>query len=161
MGLKKGANGVRTTVKLVGLPYGEVWNRAAESVRQALRRVGIEVVLESTDAAGWTDRLRNWEFEMIMTYLTTLSDPALGVSRTFVSDNQRKGVPFGPVFSPAELLSTEQYVARGFLAGVSVSDVEAEWPTGVGQPESLVIFAVTEKRTKEEMDAFVEEVASL
>jgi len=29
---------------------------------------------------------------------------------------QAKGVPFGPVFSPAELLDTEQYVARGFLA---------------------------------------------
>ncbi|MGE0314245.1 MAG: ABC transporter substrate-binding protein [Lautropia sp.] len=94
MGLKKGANGVRTTVKLLGLPYGEVWNRAAESTRQALRKVGIEVVLESTDAAGWVDRLKNWDFEMIMTYLTTLSDPALGVSRTFLSDNQRKGIPF-------------------------------------------------------------------
>lgn len=94
MGLKKGANGIRTTVKLLGLPYGEVWKRAAESTRQALRRVGIEVVLESTDAAGWVDRLKNWEFEMIMTYLTTLSDPALGVSRTFLTDNQRKGVPF-------------------------------------------------------------------
>lgn len=31
---------------------------------------------------------------------------------------QAKGVPFGPVFSPAELLETEQYVARGFLAKV-------------------------------------------
>ena len=29
---------------------------------------------------------------------------------------QAKGVPFGPIFSPAELLATEQYVARGFLA---------------------------------------------
>jgi peptide/nickel transport system substrate-binding protein len=94
MGLKRGPNGVRTTVKLLGLPYGEVWNRAAETTRQALRRVGIEVVLESSDAAGWVDRLKNWDFEMIMTYLTTLSDPALGVSRTFLSDNQRKGVPF-------------------------------------------------------------------
>ena len=35
---------------------------------------------------------------------------------------QAKGVPFGPVFSPAELLETEQYVARGFLA-------ELEHPT--------------------------------
>ncbi len=50
---------------------------------------------------------------------------------------------------------------RGFLAGVSVEDVEAEWPTGVEGAENLVVFAVTEKRTKEEMDAFVEEVASL
>jgi crotonobetainyl-CoA:carnitine CoA-transferase CaiB-like acyl-CoA transferase len=29
---------------------------------------------------------------------------------------QAKGVPFGPIFSLAELLETEQYVARGFLA---------------------------------------------
>jgi len=29
-----------------------------------------------------------------MYFLTTLSDPALGVSRTFMSDNQRKGVLF-------------------------------------------------------------------
>jgi crotonobetainyl-CoA:carnitine CoA-transferase CaiB-like acyl-CoA transferase len=29
---------------------------------------------------------------------------------------QAKGVPFGPIFSPAELLQAEQYVARGFLA---------------------------------------------
>jgi len=29
---------------------------------------------------------------------------------------QAKGVPFGPIFSPAELLDTEQYIARGFLA---------------------------------------------
>ena len=32
---------------------------------------------------------------------------------------QRRGVPFGPVFSPSELLSTEQYVARGFLAEIT------------------------------------------
>ena len=29
---------------------------------------------------------------------------------------QAKGVPFGPVFTPAELLETEQYVVRSFLA---------------------------------------------
>jgi crotonobetainyl-CoA:carnitine CoA-transferase CaiB-like acyl-CoA transferase len=29
---------------------------------------------------------------------------------------QAKGVPFGPIFTPAELLETEQYVARSFLA---------------------------------------------
>jgi crotonobetainyl-CoA:carnitine CoA-transferase CaiB-like acyl-CoA transferase len=32
------------------------------------------------------------------------------------SQAQAKGVPFGPIFSPAELLETEQYVARSFLA---------------------------------------------
>ena len=31
---------------------------------------------------------------------------------------QARGVPFGPIFSPAELLQTEQYVARSFLANM-------------------------------------------
>ncbi|MBS0220692.1 MAG: CoA transferase [Proteobacteria bacterium] len=32
---------------------------------------------------------------------------------------QARGVPFGPIFSPAELLETEQYVARSFFAEVA------------------------------------------
>jgi crotonobetainyl-CoA:carnitine CoA-transferase CaiB-like acyl-CoA transferase len=32
---------------------------------------------------------------------------------------QARGVPFGPVFSPAELLEAEQYLARGFFADVA------------------------------------------
>ncbi|HVL55544.1 MAG TPA: ABC transporter substrate-binding protein [Burkholderiaceae bacterium] len=94
MGLKRGPNGVRMQMKMLGLPYGEVWNRAAESTRQALRRIGIDVVLESTDAAGFVQRLGNWDYDVLMTFLTTLSDPALGVSRTFLTENQRKGIPF-------------------------------------------------------------------
>jgi crotonobetainyl-CoA:carnitine CoA-transferase CaiB-like acyl-CoA transferase len=35
------------------------------------------------------------------------------------STAQAKGVPFGPIFSPVELLKTEQYVARGFLADLA------------------------------------------
>ena len=31
-------------------------------------------------------------------------------------------MPFGPVFTPAELLETEQYVARGFLAAMTLPD---------------------------------------
>ena len=29
---------------------------------------------------------------------------------------QGKGVPFGPIFTPGELLATDQYVTRAFLA---------------------------------------------
>ena len=40
-----------------------------------------------------------------------------GKTRTEIQTTaQAKGVPFGPIFSPSELLDTEQYVARGFLA---------------------------------------------
>jgi len=75
--------------------------------------------------------------------------------------------PFGYEFTLAydgDVLDMhEAMLERGFLAGVSVADVEAEWPTGIDEElaERLVVFAVTEKRTKPEMDAFASEVASL
>lgn len=94
MGLARGKNGVRATVKLVGLPYGETWNRLSEYVRQALARVGLQVVIEATDAGGWTQRLANWDFEMLVSYLTQYGDPALGVARTYISSNIKKGVPY-------------------------------------------------------------------
>ena len=36
---------------------------------------------------------------------------------------QSKGVPFGPIFTPAELLATEQYVARSFLSEMAHPDL--------------------------------------
>ena len=56
-----------------------------------------------------------------------------------------------------------ELVERGYLAGASVADVESEWPTGIdeGLAERLVLFAVTEKRTRHQLDSFAEEVASL
>jgi peptide/nickel transport system substrate-binding protein len=95
MGLRRGANNMRAQVKLLGLPYGEVWNRVNEYWRQALRRVGLDVVIESADVAGWGDRTRNWDFDMTVMFLTTLADPALGVSRSYASESIRQGVLFG------------------------------------------------------------------
>jgi len=43
---------------------------------------------------------------------------------------QAKGVPFGPIFSPAELLEAEQYAARGFLAKLGdykVPQLPVQW----------------------------------
>ena len=94
MGLVKDKDGVRATVKLLGLPYGETWNRLNEYVRQSLAKVGLKVVIESTDAAGWTQRLANWDFEMLVSYLTQYGDPALGVARTYISSNIKKGIPY-------------------------------------------------------------------
>ncbi|MEI7813192.1 MAG: aminomethyl-transferring glycine dehydrogenase subunit GcvPA [Coriobacteriia bacterium] len=54
-------------------------------------------------------------------------------------------------------------LTKGFFAGVDVSDVEAEHATGMlpAAGANLVLFAVTEKNTRAEMDAFALEVASL
>jgi len=73
------------------------------------------------------------------------------------------GYEFSLIYDGDVMDMHEAMLERGYLAGVSVADVEAEWPTGIDSDlaEKLVIFAVTEKRTKSEMDAFVKEVASL
>ncbi len=91
MGLQKDANGNRATLKLLGLPYGDSWNKLSEYIRQALRRVGVNVVLESTDAGNWAKRYSDWDFEMTIVFLYQFGDPALGVSRTYLSTNIRKG----------------------------------------------------------------------
>ncbi len=53
--------------------------------------------------------------------------------------------------------------SRGYLAGVDISQFAAEWPAGAPPVDTagLVMFAITEKRTREEMDSFAREVASL
>jgi len=97
MGLKPGTNGVRATVKFLPLPYGETWQRLGEYIKQALGRVGVNVVLESTDAAGWGQREANWDFEMTADFVYQYADPSIGVSRTYISSNIRKGVMFSNV----------------------------------------------------------------
>jgi peptide/nickel transport system substrate-binding protein len=94
MGLKRGAGGSRATVKMIGVPYGETWTRLSEYLRQALGKVGINVVVEGVDPAGWTSRHANWDFEMQIIYLGQYGDPALGVARTYISSNIHKGVPY-------------------------------------------------------------------
>ena len=94
MGLKPDASGVRVKIGLLGLPYGELWDRLSQYIRQALGEVGVSVTIEATDVAGWGSRISNWDSDMSTTYLTTLSDPALGVARSYITENQRKGVLF-------------------------------------------------------------------
>lgn len=50
MGLKPNAEGIRAEIKLVPMPYGENWTRLGEYLREALRRVGVRVIIENTDA---------------------------------------------------------------------------------------------------------------
>ena len=94
MGLAPKADGTRVEIGLLGLPYGELWDRLSQYIRQALGEVGIAVKIETADVAGWGSRISNWETDMSTTYLTTLSDPALGVARSYITENQRKGVLF-------------------------------------------------------------------
>ena len=89
-GLKPNAQGIRFTIKHLTLPYGEVWTRLAEYFRTAMKQVGIEVTLESTDTGGWARRIADWDYETTVNYLYQYGDPTLGVERTYVSSNIQK-----------------------------------------------------------------------
>jgi len=92
-GLRPAADGVRVRLKALVLPYGEVWTRLAEYTRQAFRRVGIDLTLETTDTAGFFRRTTDWDYQLSWNYLSQFADPALGVSRAYISTNIRRGVP--------------------------------------------------------------------
>jgi peptide/nickel transport system substrate-binding protein len=92
-GLRRGADGTRAKLRALVLPYGEVWQRLAEYTRQNYRRIGIDLTLETTDVAGWLKRTTEWDYDLSWNYLSQFADPALGVSRAYISTNIRKGIP--------------------------------------------------------------------
>ena len=90
MGLKPDAKDVRTRVRLPVSPYGEMVQRSCEYIRQCLAKVGIAVTLESTDPGSYTQRIANWDYDLNLSWLYQFGDPALGVTRNYVSSNIRK-----------------------------------------------------------------------
>ncbi len=89
------------TLELLVLPYGETWTRWAEATRQNLEDVGINVNLVTTDVAGWSERVGSFNFQMTHNFLYQYGDPALGVSRSYVSSNIVQGNPFSNVMGYA------------------------------------------------------------
>src|SRR5690606_37192533 len=69
MGLTPGRDGVRVHLNLLLFPYGHVWERLAEYVRQALGEVGIDITIEPADAGTWAQRTANWDYELTIDYV--------------------------------------------------------------------------------------------
>ena len=92
MGLKPDASGIRQRLKILALPYGGVWTRQAELVKQQFAKVGIEATIENTDSPGYLQRNTNWDYELCFDFLGQFMDPAIGVSRGYLSANIVKGV---------------------------------------------------------------------
>lgn len=96
---ESGYNG--ETLEFLVLPYGETWTRWAEATRQNLEDVGVKVNLVTTDVAGWSERVGSFNFQMTHNFLYQYGDPALGVSRSYVSSNIVQGNPFSNVMGYA------------------------------------------------------------
>lgn len=94
MGLKPDASGVRARVGLIPAPWGDVHKRFAEYFKVALGKVGILVNIESAEIGSWVSRMGNGDFQMVANGVFQYGDPAIGVARTYLSTNIRKGIAF-------------------------------------------------------------------
>jgi peptide/nickel transport system substrate-binding protein len=79
------------TIRLLPIPFGEAWTRMAEMVKQNLTQAGFKVETISADLPGTIARQGGWDFDLTFTYLYQSGDPALGVSRNYISSEIKKG----------------------------------------------------------------------
>ncbi len=94
MGLKRGPDGVRVKLDLNPIPISQTWIRLGQYVKQSLHQVGIELTIKNMDAPSATAAMGNHDFDMGFVYNTAFGDPAVGVARSYITSNIRKGIPF-------------------------------------------------------------------
>lgn len=94
IGLRTEASGVRGKLNMIiSSDGGGAWSRCAQYGKQALSDIGFDVELETLDSANYNLRNSNWDFDLCWNSYGTYGDPAIGVSRLFLSSNIRKGIP--------------------------------------------------------------------
>jgi peptide/nickel transport system substrate-binding protein len=93
-GYKRGADGIRFKVTIDGIPGApELQQGVSEYLRQQLRQVGIDAsVRNSPDFPTWANRVSNYDFDLTMDIVFNWPDPVIGVERTYISSNIKKGV---------------------------------------------------------------------
>jgi peptide/nickel transport system substrate-binding protein len=73
--------------------YEEQQKLVAEYLRAQLKKVGISVTVRaSADFPAWAERVSNWQFDMTLDNVYNWGDPVIGVHRTYLCDNHKKGV---------------------------------------------------------------------
>ena len=83
------------TIHVLPVPYGSLWDRLAEYTKQQFEQLGFKVVIDATDAGGWSQKVSDFDFDVTFNFLYQYADPAIGVARNYVSTNIIKGTPFG------------------------------------------------------------------
>ncbi|MGJ4961911.1 ABC transporter substrate-binding protein [Bradyrhizobium sp. HKCCYLRH3061] len=93
-GYAKGADGSRFSLTIDYIPGGDEQQRnVAEYLRSQLKRVGINLeVRAAPDFPTWAQRVSNFDFDLTMDTVYNWGDPVIGVNRTYLTSNIRKGV---------------------------------------------------------------------
>jgi peptide/nickel transport system substrate-binding protein len=90
-GYKKRPDGTRFTLTVDYTPGSD--RVIAEYLRPQLKKIGIAVeVRASADLPAWAGRVSNYDYQLTVDSLFNWGDPVIGVARTFISSNIRKGV---------------------------------------------------------------------
>lgn len=94
-GYHRKADGVRFEIVHDISPYGGVWKRYGEYVKQALAKIGIKATLRYEDVATWLRRIyTDYNFQLTSNLIQTLADPVIGVDRLYSSWSIKKGTVF-------------------------------------------------------------------
>jgi len=88
------SDGTRFSLTLDHFPVIPSQHRdVALYIKRQLLKAGISVHVRKPKNMGeWIKRIGNWDFDMTMDCLYNWGDPAIGVHRTYLSSNIRKGV---------------------------------------------------------------------
>lgn len=85
-GFKRGTDGVRFALTHDFLPYGDDYRRTGEFLKQALKRVGIDVAIRAQDSGAFIKRVyADRDFDISSSYNAAFPDPQIGVVREYWS----------------------------------------------------------------------------
>lgn len=84
-------------IELIPAALGSSWSRLAEYQVQALKDVGINARLNAMDTGAYLSKLAAREYDLGQMYLYQRADPAIGVSRNFLSTAAKAGSPWNNV----------------------------------------------------------------
>ena len=90
-GYSKNSDGIRFPLNI---DYG--WPSAkpmAEYMKPQLKKIGIDVTVRtSAGFPAWAKTVSNWKFDMTVDVVFNWGDPVIGVHRTYLCENAKKGV---------------------------------------------------------------------
>ena len=94
-GFKRQADGTRFALSIDYIPYGDDYKRTAEYIKQALKRVGVDVTIRTQDTAAFTKRVYgDRDFDLSIAWFAAFSDPQIGVTRAYWSASVGKNIPW-------------------------------------------------------------------
>lgn len=143
-GFKRGANGIRFSLKLVPVVNAEDVPLFATYVQQSLAEVGIKVEIAQLDIAGALSTIyRDWDFDLATGWHQYRGDPAVSTTVWYRSGSP-KGAPWTNQFGwKSDKLDELTDQAASEIDPVKRKALYAEWTKLVN--EELPVWMVTER----------------